>query len=635
MVSRRAFWARATSGLRFATIQSNGSLMGGHCTPIGRFGGKLRERVRRLCPRPTSSFAAALLALAASACASSSNEPADAGAMADIASERGGDATHDVGDAAGDATDGDASAPPFSLGLTPPAVDCAPYAAAPACTLHVASAAASGGDGLTWATAFADVQDALDRAPCGCAVWIAAGTYLPTRSLDAPGAAPDGRNRSFVLWPGANVLGGFAGDEVDAASRAPGHDTILSADLGVAGTLADNAYHVVIGADGATLDGLTLRDAEAIDGLAGGQGVGAGLFVFSASMTLRNVVVSDNDAESGAGVFADERSRVRLVGCTFARDTSNDGGALVVLGDTATVESSLFEDDVGTFSGPAITTFAGALTVTDSRFLRNRGDSGGAVTVSGGDATFERCWFEGNEAGSFGGAMLVRFGASAHVSSSVFVANGSVGFGGALAVWTASLDVEAATIVDDTAAFGGAFLVKDGSQLRLADSVVWRSLDDEGHAFDLDGAASALDVATSDLPPEVAATASFDADPLLGNVPVATRFSEEAGDVGDLPVANAEAVFAAGDRVELGVDGVERTVTSVVGDQVSFSPPLADAAPRFLRVDLWAADAPSLTLDLAPRAGSPLVDAASAAAPALDVFGHARAGKPDIGAIER
>ncbi|HEX4405453.1 MAG TPA: right-handed parallel beta-helix repeat-containing protein [Polyangia bacterium] len=614
--------------------------MGWHSTPIGRFGGKLRARVHLLRPRSPASVAAALLALATTACASSSNAPAEVDAGTDAPGERGGDGARDLvadraRDVVADAADGDASAPPFSLGLAPPAVDCAPYAAAAACTLHVASGAPSGGDGLTWATAFTDVQDALDRAPCGCAVWIAAGTYLPTRSLDPPGATPDARDRSFVLWPGAQVLGGFVGDEVDATARAPGHETILSADLGVTGTLADNAYHVVIGADGATLDGLTLRDAEAIDGLAGGQGVGAGLFVFGASMTLRNVVVSDNDAESGAGIYADERSRVHIVGCTFARDSSNDGGALVVLGDVATVESSLFEDNVGTFSGPAITTFAGALSVTDSRFLRNRGDSGGAVTVSGGDATFARCWFEGNEAGSFGGAMLVRFDAAAHVSSSVFVANGSVGFGGALAVWTASLEVEAATIVDDTAAFGGAFLVKDGSQFRLADSVVWRSLDDEGHAFDLDGAASTLDVATSDLPAEVAATASFDADPMFGNVPLATRFAEEAGDVGDLPVANADKVFAVGDRVELGVDGVARTVTAVAGDQVSFAPPLTVAVPRFARIDLWAADAPSLTLDLSPRAGSPLIDAASAAAPALDVFGHARDGKPDIGAVER
>ena len=302
---------------------------------------------------------------------------------------------------------------------------------------------------------------------------------------------------------------------------------------------------------------------------------------------------------------------------------------------SATVAGSVFEDNVGVFSGPAITTFTRKLTVTDSRFLRNGGDSGGAVTVSDGDATFERCWFEGNEAGSFGGAMLVRFGGSAHVSSSVFVANGSVGFGGALAVWTSTLEIEASTIVDNVGAYGGAFLVKDGSAFRLSDSVVWRSLDDQGHAFDLDGMPSTLDVSTSDLAPEVVATASFDADPRLGNVPITTRFAERAGDVGSLPVAGAEKIFMLGDRVELGDDGIERKVSAVSGDSVSFTPPLAAPAPRFLRVDLWAPDAQSLNLDLTPQTGSPLVDAASSSAPALDVFGHARVGKPDIGAIER
>ena len=287
---------------------------------------------------------------------------------------------------------------------------------------------------------------------------------------------------------------------------------------------------------------------------------------------MRDVTIADNDADHGAGVFCDLGSRPHLVGCTFARNTANDGGGLVLLGDAAVIESSLFEDNVGIFSGPALTDFATTLTVTDSRFLRNRGDSGGAVTVSGGQASFERCWFEGNVADSFGGAMLVRFGASARVASSVVVANASVGLGGGLAVWTASLAIEGATIVDNYAAHGGAFLVKDGSTFGLGDSVVWRNPDDQGASYDLDGAASTIAVTTSDEPPEVAAVMSFDADPKLGNVPVATRFAEEAGGVDHLPVAGAAMVFTAGDRLELGDDGVERRVTAVSGDDVSFAP---------------------------------------------------------------
>jgi hypothetical protein len=567
------------------------------------------------------------------ACGSSSAPP-DAGA--DGGGDRVGDVAGAPTDAADGAGDGAGDAAPFTLGLSPPAVDCHPYTGLAACVLHVSpNPAAADADGLTWGTAFSSVQPALDRATCGCAVWIAAGTYLPTMSLDAPGAGPDPRNRSFVLWPGARVLGGFAGTEASADARATGHETILSGDLGVAGSTDDNAYHVVVGADGAELDGLTLRGGEA-NGFLPAQGVGAGILALDASMTLRDLVISDNDAGSfGGGVFCDEASSVHVVGCTFARNTSNDGGGLVALGASAVVERSLFLDGVGVFSGPAITQFARTLKVTDTRFLRNRGDSGGAVTASGGDATFERCWFEGNEAGSFGGAMLVRFGASVHLTSSVLVANGSVGFGGALAVWTSLLDVTSSTIVDDVAAFGGgAFLVKDGAQLGLADSVVWRSADDSGRAFDLDGAPSTLDVRTSDLPLEVPAVLSFDADPELANVPLATRFAEQDGGGDHFPVAGADAVFAVGDRIEIGDDGVERHVTAVSGDDVSFTPALDAAVPRFQRIDKWSPSAPSLTLDLAPQLGSPLIDAASAAAPPLDVNGRPRVRAPDIGAIE-
>ena len=616
--------------LRFISVLPCG---GRHCTLIGPVGGKRRWPEK---PNEPTAFdplltAALLCAATVSACGSSGNGPVDAG----------GDARVDLGD---DAADGQASdgaddvgddAPPFSLGLALPAVDCAPYAGLPACALRVDDRPPSAaGDGLTWQTALADPQEAIDRATCGCAVWIASGTFLPTRSLDGPGATPDPRNRAFVLWPGVQVFGGFGGGEDDPSQRDPTHAlTTLSADLGVAGVTDDNAYHVVIGADGAALDGLTLSGAEA-NGFEAGQGVGAGLFMFGASMTLRNVAITDNDADSGAGVFADERSTLHVVGGTFARDTANDGGGLVVLGPSAVVESSLFEDNVGVFSGPAITNFATDLRVTDSRFLRNRGDSGGAVTVSGGEGSFERCWFEGNQAGSFGGAMLIRFGSTARLASSVLVANASVGFGGAIAVWTSSVDVEGATIVDNHALLGGAFLVKDGAQFGLRDSVVWRNDDDMGRTFDLDGSASTIDVATCDVAPEVAAVASFEADPRLANAPRATRFAVQMGTVDQLPVTGAAQIYTVGDRVELGDDGVERRVTAVSGDDLSFAPALAAPAPRFLRVDLWAPDAPSLDLDLTPTPGSPLVDAASAAAPALDVGGHARVGAPDIGAVE-
>jgi hypothetical protein len=555
----------------------------------------------------------------------------------------GGDATGVDGDATGvdggdggDATgvDGDDGAPGFVV--TPPAVDCAPYAAMVACVLRArpAGGAPTAADGLSWDGAFADAQAAFDRALCGCEVWLAAGTYLPTRSLDQPGDPPDPRNRAFVLWPGVKVYGGFAGAEATREARpATGPETILSGDLGAPVVRDDNAYHVVIGADGALLDGLTVRDGLA-NGFEPGQGVGGGVLNVGASMTLRNVRVTDNEAGTGGGVYDDARSRANVLGCTFARNTADVGGALITNAAFSVIQQTTFTDNVGVFLGGALAQFGDLLTLTDSHFSGNRSDTGAALALSAGENRLERCWFEGNTAGSFGGAFVVRAGATASVENSVLVANTSVGFGGAIALWTGSAALEATTIVDNGAAFGGAFLVKDGSQLRLDDTVVWRNPDDAGKTVYLDGVGNEVAAATSDVPAEIGGATTFDADPRLANMPLATRFAQLAGTTDTVVVTDAARALAAGDRIELGDDGVERRVVAVDGTTVSFTPAFPVATPRWLRVDHWAADAPSLTLDLTPKPGSPLVDAAGPKAPQADVFDLERADAPDIGALE-
>ena len=162
-----------------------------------------------------------------------------------------------------------------------------------------------------------------------------------------------------------------------------------------------------------------------------------------------------------------------------------------------------------------------------------------------------------------------------------------------------------------------------------------------GRTVYLDGAGNTIAASTSDVPADVSdglvGATTFDADPRLANVPVGTRLAVEAGTSSTVLVTSAPDFLAAGDRIELGDDGVERHVMSVDatdGITVTFAPPWPVATPRWLRVDLWSATAPSLTLDLTPTATSPLVDAASASAPTTDALGHARAGRADIGAIE-
>jgi hypothetical protein len=569
---------------------------------------------------------------------------ADAGSDArDGAAERGdtGDVGEAAPDAAADAGDGAETDAPADGGdggvglppLSPPTVSCAPYDNLTSCNLHVSSDGKSGGDGLTWASAFRDVQDALDRATCGCRVWIAAGTYSPTRGPDA--TDPDPRARAFLLWPGVQVFGGFAGDESSLDDRKEGNKTILSGEFDI-DTREDNAYHVVWAWDSNYLERVTITGGHA-NGFNVGQGVGAGVFVVRGGLKLWDAVVAYNDAGSGGGLWIDGTSQLYVVRGTFQGNVADVGGAIATSATNTSIDGTTFLENVGVFVGGAVASQSKSLSVRGATFKRNRGDFGASVALSAGDGQLSQCWFEGNIAGLFGGALFLRLGSHARLSNSVAVANSSVGHGGALTVWTASLDVDQSTIVDNSAAFGGAIVVKDGAKVSMASSVLWRNSDDTGKTFFLDGADNQVTVTSSDLPTAEApgSTDSFDEDPLLGNVPLATRFAESLGTSTErMTLAQADQHFKVGDRIELGDDGVERRVTDVLAGSIGFAPPWSAATPRWLRVDKWAAGAPSLALDLVPTADSPLIGAVTKPTTTTDLLGNPRVGNPDIGALE-
>ena len=106
-------------------------------------------------------------------------------------------------------------------------------------------------NGTSWADAFEDLQDALAAASSGDELWVAEGNYYPTAGAD--------RAVSFQLTEGVALYGGFDGTEAARDEREPAvHTTTLSGDIGLQMEESDNSHHVVVGANGATLDGFTL-----------------------------------------------------------------------------------------------------------------------------------------------------------------------------------------------------------------------------------------------------------------------------------------------------------------------------------------------------------------------------------------
>ena len=100
------------------------------------------------------------------------------------------------------------------------------------------------GDGLSWATAFSDLNDAIREANPGDTILLASGTYYPTLGTD--------RNARFDLEDSLIIIGGFVGlghSPGNPLEIDPLNKSILSGDIGIRGDSLDNSYHILY-ADG-------------------------------------------------------------------------------------------------------------------------------------------------------------------------------------------------------------------------------------------------------------------------------------------------------------------------------------------------------------------------------------------------
>ena len=287
----------------------------------------------------------------------------------------------------------------------------APSAAAAAGTVYYVSYGGDGSNGLSWTTAFTDLQVALATAVSGDEIWVASGVYTPGTTV----------SDTFSLVPGASLLGGFAGTpgtEGDPTARDwKANLTILSGDIGgddvtdangvitsTDGITGTNSFHVV-SADGAAgtpitgttrLDGFTITGGQAngaYPGDSGGgfycDGSGSGS---ECSPSLRNVIFSGNAADYCGGGMANYGqnggfSGPSVVDVTFFGNTAAVwGGAMYNDGfdgeSSPNLTNVTFSDNTAGYYGGAMAHYA--VQGVSSPGLVNVTFSGNAATYGGG-----------------------------------------------------------------------------------------------------------------------------------------------------------------------------------------------------------------------------------------------------------
>ncbi|MFO0828265.1 MAG: hypothetical protein U0572_08955 [Phycisphaerales bacterium] len=293
---------------------------------------------------------------------------------------------------------------------------------------YVDAAAAPGGDGLTWATAFRTLQPALAAAETApTEIWLAQGVYKP--ELESSPGNP--LTKVFLVPKSTSLYGGFAGNETSLSQRDPSaHVTVLSGDMlgndsASAVSLDDNVHNVVrvSGAGVRSFDGLVITGGHRVnDGSNGGA-----ICAIGASVTIRHCELHHNRSGWGGAVYAEGGASLVLDDCSIHDNVASnygggvysDHGTLILLGGAVERNATL------NFDGGGVRSQFGMLIANGTVVRKNVGKvHGGGIMATEGPVVVGDCEFRGNVAAGSGGGLFVQ-GATTNLSLSLFEGNKS------------------------------------------------------------------------------------------------------------------------------------------------------------------------------------------------------------------
>lgn len=276
---------------------------------------------------------------------------------------------------------------------------------------YVDQSATGANDGTSWTHAYHEIQDALASAEAGHEIYVAAGIYTRESVLDLV---------VITMKPAVDIYGGYPSggglrDPVTNPTHIDGEHV---------------AYHVVVGASDAVIDGFIIENGEA-DGT-GYETRGGGMFNSNVSPTIISCVFKDNSA-SGAGIAQggavyNLNSSAAFKRCTFVGNSCPDGGAVrnnvSIVGPPSFTSCRFLSNSAPGGMGGAVVSNAVEVTFTNCAFYDNSAERGGAIfDFSDTPTNLVNCTFTLNSASDQGGGYYGNVSSPATMTNCIFWGN--------------------------------------------------------------------------------------------------------------------------------------------------------------------------------------------------------------------
>ncbi|MEK4426705.1 S-layer homology domain-containing protein [Solibacillus sp. FSL K6-1523] len=301
-------------------------------------------------------------------------------------------------------------------------------------------------DGTSWDDAYDSLQSALDDAKVKSAsssnkvqIWLAAGTYKPTKQIIPPDESANNRFATFQMKNNVAIYGGFKGTEMDIAERELNETdetkkTILSGDIdNTPSDISGNAYHVFYHPDDLKLDATAILDSVTITGgNANGSEIssGGGMYNNSSSPSLTNVTFSANSARNGGGMYNSRNGSPSLTNVTFnANKARFNGGGMYNDSSNPSLTNVTFSANEVEYGGGMYNDSSNP-SLTNVTFSANSAIYGAGMHNFRSSPSLTNVTFNANSAAKDGGGMYNNSSSNPNLTNVTFSANEASNGGG-------------------------------------------------------------------------------------------------------------------------------------------------------------------------------------------------------------